>query len=47
LLVGFSYGVFSAKELFKVALTVTVIKGLLLMFFVPLYWPLIGLDWIK
>jgi len=47
LVVGYSYGFFSAKDLFKVALAVTVLKGLLLMVVVPLYWPLIGLNWIK
>ena len=47
LVVGYSYGFFSAKDLFRVALAVTVLKGLLLMVFVPLYWPLIGLNWIN
>jgi len=45
LVVGYSYGYFSGKDLFKVALAVTILKGLLLMLFVPLYWPLIGLSW--
>ena len=31
----------------SISAVVTVLKGLLLMVFVPLYWPLIGLDWIK
>ena len=47
LVVGYAYGYFSAKDLFKVALALTLLKGLLLMIFVPLFWPLIGLDWIK
>ena len=47
LVVGYAYGYFSAKDLFKVALAVTILKGLLLMLFVPLYWPLIGLSWTK
>jgi di/tricarboxylate transporter len=47
LVVGYSYGSFSAKDLFKVALAATILKGVLLMLFVPLYWPLIGLNWIK
>lgn len=47
LVVGYAYGSFTAKDLFKVALSMTIVKGLLLMVFVPLYWPLIGLDWTK
>jgi di/tricarboxylate transporter len=47
LVVGYAYGSFTAKELFKVALSMTIVKGLLLMVFVPLYWPLIGLAWTK
>jgi len=47
LVVGYAYGYFSGKDLFKVALAVTILKGLLLMLFVPLYWPLIALSWTK
>jgi anion transporter len=47
LVLGYSYGYFDAKDLFKVALVLTVIEGLLLMVLVPLYWPLIGLHWAK
>jgi di/tricarboxylate transporter len=43
--VGYSYGYFSGRDLFEVALAVTILNGLLLMLFVPLYWQLIGLSW--
>jgi di/tricarboxylate transporter len=47
LVLGYSYGHFDAKDLFKVGPVLTVIEGLLLMALVPLYWPLIGLHWVK
>jgi hypothetical protein len=43
--VGYSHGYFSGKDLFEVALAVTILNGLLLMHFVPHHWPLIGLSW--
>jgi anion transporter len=47
LVLGYSYGYFEAKDLIKVGALLTVVQGLLLLFLVPLYWPLIGLNWIK
>lgn len=43
LMLGYSYGHFEAKDLLKVGLVLSVFEGILLMFVVPLYWPLIGM----
>jgi hypothetical protein len=42
LVVGYSYGEFTAKDLFKVGGILTLVEGLIVMVLVPLYWPLIG-----
>ncbi|HEX9444952.1 MAG TPA: SLC13 family permease, partial [Candidatus Binatia bacterium] len=47
LVLGYSYGYFSARDLVKINLILAVVEGILLMALVPLYWPLIGLHWIK
>jgi di/tricarboxylate transporter len=47
LVLGYSYGYFTGKDLLKVGLALTVIEGILLMFLVPLYWPMIGLNWLE
>lgn len=47
LVLGYSYGYFTAKDLFKLALTLVILEGLLLAFVMSFYWPLIGLNWIK
>lgn len=44
---GYSYGYFSCKDLAKVGALMTLIQGIFLMLLVPLYWPLIGLSWMK
>ena len=46
LVLGYSYGYFNAKDLFKVSLALTIIEGVFLMLLVSLYWPLIGLNWL-
>lgn len=43
LVVGYSYGYFTVKDLFKVGAVLTVVEWLILMLLVPLYWPLIGI----
>lgn len=45
LMLGYAYGYFEAKDLVRVGLILTVVEGLILMFLVPFYWPLIGLRW--
>ena len=43
LVVGYSYGYFTSKDMFKVGLALTVIEFFILLFLAPLWWPLIGL----
>lgn len=43
LLVGYSYGCFTPRDMFKVGLALTVIEFVLLLLIVPFWWPLIGL----
>lgn len=43
LVVGYSYGYFTLRDLFKVGLALTIVEWLILMLLVPLYWPLIGI----
>lgn len=45
MILGYAYGYFEGKDLVKVGLVLTVVEGLIVMFLVPLYWPLIGLQW--
>lgn len=45
LMMGYSYGVLTGKDLFKVGAILTVVEGLFVIVLVPLYWPLIGLPW--
>ena len=43
LVVGYSYGYFDARDMFKVGLALTIVQSIILLILVPLYWPLIGL----
>jgi solute carrier family 13 (sodium-dependent dicarboxylate transporter), member 2/3/5 len=47
LVMGYSYGCFDSRDLLKYGAIMTVIEALILMLLVPLYWPLVGLAWIK
>jgi len=44
LVVGYSYGYFDSRDLLKVGAILSVVTALILMFLVPLYWPLIGIG---
>jgi len=44
LVLGYSYGYFTGRDLLKVGAVVTLVEGLFLMT-LPVYWPLIGLPW--
>ncbi|MEQ1947802.1 MAG: SLC13 family permease [Bryobacteraceae bacterium] len=44
LVVGYSFGYFSAKDLFRLGLCMSVIDSVLLLLVVPFYWPLIGIG---
>lgn len=45
LALGYSYGYFEGKDLIRIGLVLTIIEGLILLLLVPIYWPLIGLQW--
>src|SRR6266446_3946768 len=42
LVIGYSYGYFRGKDLFRLGLCMSVVDSLLLLLVVPFYWPLIG-----
>jgi anion transporter len=42
---GYSYGFFTAKDLFKVGAILTLVQGFFLLVLVPVYWPLVGIPW--
>jgi di/tricarboxylate transporter len=43
LVVGYSYGCFTARDMLKIGAALTIVESLILFFLVPLYWPLIGI----
>ena len=43
LIVGFSYGCFTGKDLLRLGLILSLVDSLLLLIVVPLYWPLLGI----
>jgi sodium-dependent dicarboxylate transporter 2/3/5 len=43
LVVGYSYGYFTARDLFKVGAALTIVEWIILVLLVPFYWPLIGI----
>ncbi|MCU1260045.1 MAG: anion transporter [Bryobacterales bacterium] len=45
LVLGYAYGYFEGKDMLKVGLVLTIVEGLIVMFLVPIYWPMIGLNW--
>jgi di/tricarboxylate transporter len=44
LIVGYSYGYFSARDLMIMGAWLTIVEFLVLLVLVPVYWPLIGLQ---
>jgi len=44
LIVGYSYGYFTARDLLCMGALLTLIEFVLLLLLVPFYWPLIGLH---
>ncbi len=42
-ILGYSYGYFNARDVFRVGLFLTLLEFVLLFFLVPFYWPLIGI----
>jgi anion transporter len=43
LVVGYSYGYFTARDMLKVGAVLTVVESAILLLLVPLYWPLLGI----
>ena len=43
MVVGYSYGYFETKDMFKVGAWLTVVESIILLLLVPFYWPLIGI----
>jgi di/tricarboxylate transporter len=43
LIVGYSYGFFEGRDLFRIGLSLTIVQAIILIVLVPFYWPLIGL----
>jgi anion transporter len=44
LVVGYSYGYFTNKDMLKVGAVLSVVTAIILLFLVPFYWPLIGIT---
>lgn len=44
LVVGYSYGYFDTKDLFKIGALLSIVTFVILVLLVPLYWPLIGIG---
>jgi anion transporter len=44
LVVGYSYGYFTNKDMLKIGAILSVVTAFILLLLVPLYWPLIGID---
>ncbi|HJZ73641.1 MAG TPA: SLC13 family permease [Vicinamibacterales bacterium] len=44
LVVGYSYGYFTNRDLIKVGAILSIVTALILLLLVPLYWPLIGIT---
>lgn len=44
LITGYSYGYFEGKDVLKVGGILTVVESLIIIFLVPFYWPLVGIE---
>jgi solute carrier family 13 (sodium-dependent dicarboxylate transporter), member 2/3/5 len=44
LVVGYSYGYFSNKDMLKIGAILSVVTAIILLLLVPLYWPLLGIG---
>jgi sodium-dependent dicarboxylate transporter 2/3/5 len=44
LVVGYSYGYFTNRDMIKVGAVLSIVTALILLLLVPLYWPLIGIG---
>ena len=44
LIVGYSYGYFAARDLFRIGLALTIVEFVILLLLVQFYWPLLGIG---
>jgi sodium-dependent dicarboxylate transporter 2/3/5 len=44
MIVGYAYGFYGAKDMFKLGLCMSIVDSMVLFVVVPLYWPLIGIG---
>jgi di/tricarboxylate transporter len=44
LIVGYSYGYFGAWDLVRIGWWLTIVEFLVLVFIVPFYWPMLGVQ---
>jgi anion transporter len=44
MIAGYSYGYFTARDLFRLGLCMSIVDSIQLLLLVPLYWPLIGIG---
>jgi di/tricarboxylate transporter len=44
LIVGYAYGYFEARDMFRLGLCMSIVDSLLLLVVAPFYWPLIGIG---
>jgi len=42
MIVGYSYGYFDSRDMFRIGAWLTVVEAIILLLLVPFYWPLIG-----
>jgi len=43
LVIGYGYGYFRSKDIFRLGLIMSLVDSLVLLVVVPFYWPLIGI----
>ena len=44
MIVGYAYGYFETKDMFKVGLSLSIIEFFILLGLVAFYWPLLGIH---
>jgi anion transporter len=44
MIVGYSYGCFSGRDVLRIGVCLSVVESLLLLLLVPFYWPLVGIG---
>jgi len=44
LVVGYSYGYFTGRDMFRVGVALTIVESLIVLLLVPLWWPFVGIG---